>query len=199
MIDFISGKIAEKTPTRVVVESSGIGYSLLISTNTFRELPAVGDKAVLKTYLHVREDNIQLFAFSGENERTVFVSLISVAGIGPRLAQTILSGLRLDELTLSIQRGDIEKLTSISGVGTKTAQRLVVELKEKFSQLGLIEDETGDGTILPVLTSMEEEALLALMSLGYKRQIVARALNRARNNGEFESVEDLIKIALQLI
>ena len=72
-------------------------------------------------------------------------------------------------------------------------------LKEKFSQLGLIEDETGDGTILPVLTSMEEEALLALMSLGYKRQIVARALNRARNNGEFESVEDLIKIALQLI
>lgn len=199
MIDFISGKIAEKTPTRVVVESSGIGYSLLISTNTFRELPAVGDKAVLKIYLHVREDNIQLFAFSGENERTVFVSLISVAGIGPRLAQTILSGLRLDELTLSIQRGDIEKLTSISGVGTKTAQRLVVELKEKFSQLGLIEDETGDGTILPVLTSMEEEALLALMSLGYKRQIVARALNRARNNGEFESVEDLIKIALQLI
>lgn len=199
MIDFISGKIAEKTPTRVVVESSGIGYSLLISTNTFRELPAVGDKAVLKIYLHVREDNIQLFAFSGENERTVFESLISVAGIGPRLAQTILSGLRLDELTLSIQRGDIEKLTSISGVGTKTAQRLVVELKEKFSQLGLIEDETGDGTILPVLTSMEEEALLALMSLGYKRQIVARALNRARNNGEFESVEDLIKIALQLI
>lgn len=199
MIDFISGKIAEKTPTRVVVESSGIGYSLLISTNTFRELPAVGDKAVLKIYLHVREDNIQLFAFSGENERTVFVSLISVAGIGPRLAQTILSGLRLDELTLSIQRGDIEKLTSISGVGTKTAQRIIVELKEKFSQLGLIEAETGDETIFPVLTSMEEEALLALMSLGYKRQIVARALNRARNNGEFESVEDLIKIALQLI
>ena len=199
MIDFISGKIAEKTPTGVVVESSGIGYSLLISTNTFRELPAVGDKAVLKIYLHVREDNIQLFAFSGENERIVFESLISVSGIGPRLAQTILSGLRLDELTLSIQRGDIEKLTSISGVGTKTAQRLVVELKEKFSQLGLIEAETGDKTIFPVLTSMEEEALLALISLGYKRQNVARALNRARNNGEFESVEDLIKIALQLI
>jgi Holliday junction DNA helicase RuvA len=199
MIDFITGKIAEKTPTRVVIESSGIGYSLYISTNTYRELPAVGENFVLKTYLHVREDNIQLFAFSSENERTVFESLISVSGIGPRLAQTILSGLQLEELTLSILKGNIEKLTSISGVGTKTAQRLVVELKEKFSQLGLIADDITDETTLPVLTSMEEEALLALMSLGYKRQIVGRALNRARNNGQFDSVEDLIKIALQLI
>jgi Holliday junction DNA helicase RuvA len=199
MIDFITGKIAEKTPTRVVIESSGIGYSLFISTNTYRELPAIGENFVLKTYLHVREDNIQLFAFSSENERTVFESLISVSGIGPRLAQTILSGLQLEELILSILKGNIEKLTSISGVGTKTAQRLVVELKEKFSQLGLIADDITDETTLPVLTSMEEEALLALMSLGYKRQIVGRALNRARNNGQFDSVEDLIKIALQLI
>jgi Holliday junction DNA helicase RuvA len=199
MIDFITGKIAEKTPTRVVLESSGIGYSLFISTNTYRELPAVGESFLLKTYLHVREDNIQLFAFSNENERTVFESLISVSGIGPRLAQTILSGLKFEELTLSILRGNIEKLTSISGVGTKTAQRLVVELKEKFSQLGLIADEMTDDTTLPALSSMEEEALLALMSLGYKRQIVERAINRARNNGKFESVEDLIKIALQFI
>jgi Holliday junction DNA helicase RuvA len=199
MIDFITGKIAEKTPTRVVVESSGIGYSLFISTNTFKDLPAVGDTIVLKTYLHVREDNLQMFAFAEENERTVFESLISVSGIGPRLAQTILSGLQLEELTVSILRGNIEKLTSISGVGTKTAQRLVVELKEKFAQLGLISDEKSDETILPVLTSMEEEALLALMSLGYKRQIVERSLNRARKNGDFESVEDLIKVALQLI
>ena len=199
MIDFISGMIAEKNPTRVVLESSGIGYSLLISTTTHRELPAVGEKVRLKTYLHVREDSIQLFAFSGENERIVFEGLISVSGIGPRLAQTILSGLKPEELTLSIQRADIERLTSISGVGTKTAQRLIVELKEKFSQLGLISDETGDESILPVLSSMEEEALLALMSLGYKRQIVVRAISRVRSKGELESVEALIKTALQLI
>jgi Holliday junction DNA helicase RuvA len=199
MIDFISGKIAEKSPTRVVIDSSGIGFSLYISTNTFKGLPAVGNHIVLKTYLHVREDNIQLFAFSDENERTVFESLISVSGIGPRLAQTILSGLQFEELTLSILQGNIDKLTSISGVGTKTAQRLIVELKEKFSQLGLIADGQSDKTVLPVLTSMEEEALMALMSLGYKRQIVERALNRARNNGKFETVEDLIKVALQLI
>jgi Holliday junction DNA helicase RuvA len=199
MIDFISGKIVSKAPTRVVVECSGIGYNLFISTNTYRELPAVGENTILKTYLHVREDILQLFAFFHENERTVFESLISVSGIGPRLAQTILSGLQLEELTLSILRGNIDKLTSISGVGSKTAQRLVVELKEKFSQLGLITEDEGDDTVPSVLTSMEEEALLALMSLGYKRQIVERALNRARNNGDYESVEDLIKVALQLI
>ena len=199
MIDFISGKIAQKGPTRVVIESAGIGYSLLISTSTYKELPEVGEKVVLKTYLHVREDNIQLFAFSGENERIVFEGLISVSGIGPRLAQTILSGLKPEELTVSIQRSDIARLTSISGVGTKTAQRLVVELKEKFSQLGLIPDQAGDEIIITALSSMEEEALLALMSLGYKRQIVERALSRARNNGEFDAVEDLIKTALRLI
>jgi len=199
MIDFISGIIAEKNPTRVIVESSGIGYSLFISTGTYKELPAVGEKVRLKTYLHVREDNLQLFAFAGDKERIVFEGLISISGIGPRLAQTILSGIKLEELTLSIQKADIEKLTTISGVGTKTAQRLVVELKEKFSQLGLISDETGEESSLPVLSSMEEEALLALMSLGYKRQIVVRALGRVRSKGEFESAEDIIKIALQKI
>jgi len=199
MIDFISGIIAEKNPTRVIVDSSGIGYSLFISTGTYKELPAVGEKVRLKTYLHVREDNIQLFAFSGDTERIVFESLISVSGIGPRLAQTILSGLKLEELILSIQRADIEKLTSISGVGTKTAQRLVVELKEKLSQLGLISDETSEESVLPILSSLEEEALLALMSLGYKRQIVVRAISRVRTKGKFDKVEDLIKTALQLI
>jgi Holliday junction DNA helicase RuvA len=199
MIDFISGKIAEKSPTRVVLENAGLGFSLFISNSTYKELPAVGENVVLKTYLHVREDNLQLFAFSGENERIVFEGLISVSGIGPRLAQTILSGLKPEELTLSIQRSDIERLTSISGVGTRTAQRLVVELKEKFSQLGLITDQTGDEISVTVLSAMEEEALLALMSLGYKRPIVERALSRARNNGESDSVEDLIKTALRLI
>ena len=199
MIDFISGIIAEKNPTRVIVESSGIGYSLCISTGTYKELPAVGEQVRLKTYLHVREDNLQLFAFSRDNERIVFESLISISGIGPRLAQTILSGIKLEELTLSIQKADIEKLTSISGVGTKTAQRLVVELKEKFSQLGLISDEIGDESAIPVLSSLEEEALLALMSLGYKRHLVVRAISRVRGNGDFESVEDLIKTVLQVV
>ena len=199
MIDFISGIITEKNPTRAVLSNAGIGFSLFISTSTYEELPAVGEKAILKTYLHVREDNLQLYAFSREIERIVFEGLISVSGIGPRLAQTILSGLKPEELTISIQKADIERLTSISGVGRKTAQRLIVELKEKFSQLGLIRDEKGAETNLTELTSREEEALLALMSLGYKRQMVIKALNSARNNGETKSVEELIKLALKLI
>ncbi len=199
MIDFISGVVTKKNPTLVVLDNSGIGYGLFISTNTYKELPSVGEKTTLKTYLHVREDNIQLYAFSQEEERVVFLGLISISGVGPRLAQTILSGIKLDELIQSIQNSDVAKLTSISGVGAKTAQRLIVELKEKFSQLGLIKSDIGDKTDLPVLTSLEKEALLALISLGYRRPAVERAISRARNNGSYESVEDLIKIALQII
>jgi len=199
MIDFISGTIADKKPTQVVLESAGLGYSLLISTNTFKDLPDLGALTTLKTYLHVREDNLQLFGFSQEKERSVFTGLISVSGIGPRLAQTILSGIQLDELIQSIQNGDLARLTSISGVGPKTAQRLIVELKEKFSQIGLIRDQLNDKVILPVLSSIEEEAVLALISLGYKRFIIEKALLKARTSGQNETVEELIKRALQVI
>lgn len=199
MIDFVTGLVAEKMPTRVILENSGIGFDLCISTNTFRDLPEVGNKTTLKSYLHVREDNLQLYAFSQENERTVFLGLISVSGIGPRLAQTILSGIRFEDLTTSIQNGDIQKLTSISGVGKKTAERMVVELREKFSQLGLIKIQGGDKLTGMILTSLEEEALMALISLGYKRPIVDRALSKARKQGDYKTVEELIKVALQVI
>ena len=199
MIDFITGIVTHKNPTQVILDNSGIGFALFISTNTFKELPTVGEKTTLKTYLHVREDNIQLYAFSREKERMVFLGLISVSGVGPRLAQTILSGIKLEDLIQSIQTSDVANLTSISGVGTKTAQRLIVELKEKFSQSGLIASDSVDKTHLLVLSSLEEEALLALISLGYKRAVVERAISRARNKGSYKTVEDLIKIALQVI
>jgi len=199
MIDFITGIVTHKNPMQIVLDNSGIGFALFISTNTFKELPAVGEKTTLKTYLHVREDNIQLYAFSREEERMVFLGLISVSGVGPRLAQTILSGIKLDDLIQSIQTGNLANLTSISGVGTKTAQRLIVELKEKFLQWGLIDSDRVDKTNLPVLSSLEEEALLALISLGYKRAVVERAISRARIKGSYKSVEDLIKVALQVI
>jgi Holliday junction DNA helicase RuvA len=199
MIDFIAGIIAEKTPTRLVVENAGFGLDLLISTNTYKDLPAVGDKVKLRTYLHVREDSLQLFAFSDENERNVFTSLLSVSGIGPRLAQTILSGMRYQELITAIQGGDLKALTSISGVGTKTAQRMIIELKEKFSLLGLIEDKEPQDFRMRNMSSVEEEALLALISLGYKRYIVEKALNKVREKGDYHTVEALIKEALQVI
>ena len=107
---------------------------------------------------------IVVAGFSQEDERSVFTALISVSGIGPRLAQTILSGIQLEELVQAIQNGDLARLTAVSGVGPKTAQRLIVELKEKFSQLGLIKDKSGDNLVLPVLNALEEEAVLALIS-----------------------------------
>jgi Holliday junction DNA helicase RuvA len=199
MIDYISGTVAEKRPTFVVIENGGIGFGLSISTNTYKDLPPVGDQVRLKTYLHVREDILHLYAFSEENERSVFTGLISVSGIGPKLAQTILSGLKLTELAVAIQQGDIAKLTSISGVGTKTAQRLVVELREKISQLGILPVTVRTGEVVTVLTSLEEEAMLALLSLGYKKPNVEKALSKVRVSGNLETVEDMIKMALQVI
>lgn len=199
MIDFISGTVADKKPTKVVVENSGLGYLLLISTNTYKDLPDIGSKVILKTYLHVREDALQLFGFSAEDERSVFVALISVSGVGPRLAQTILSGIQLDELVQAIQTSDVLRLTSVSGIGPKTAQRLIVELKEKFSQLGLIKDRLDDKLVLPVLSPLEEEAVLALISLGYKRLNIEKAIMKARTSAQISTVEDLIKKTLQLL
>ena len=119
MIDFIYGKIVEKNPTSIVLDTNNIGYQLNISINTFEWLPEIGADIKLKTYLHVREDNIQLFGFWEEQERKVFTGLISVSGIGPKLAQTILSGIKLDELVEAIQRDNHSRLTAISGVGKK--------------------------------------------------------------------------------
>jgi Holliday junction DNA helicase RuvA len=199
MIDFISGKIIHKNPARAVVENNGIGYNLHISVQTFADLPNDGEFIRLFTYLHVREESMQLFAFSTEKERLVFNALISVAGVGPKLAQTILSGMQTTDLIRAIRDADLNTLVSISGVGRKTAQRLVVELTEKLTQLGLLE-KTGEEMQMPFQpTQTEKEAILALMSLGYKRPAIEKALSQVRQNGNPESVEELIKNVLRVI
>ena len=198
MIDFLNGTLAGKAPTNIVVEINGVGFDLQISLNTFQNLPDEGAKVHLKTYLHVREDVLQLFGFSDPQERSIFKGLISVSGVGPKLAQTILSGLKSSELLEAIQQNDLVRLTSISGVGNKTAQRLVIDLKEKFTQWGLVPESTEEHN-LNVLTTTEKEALMALMSLGYKKPTVEKALAKARKKGSPDTVEQLIKQALQLI
>jgi Holliday junction DNA helicase RuvA len=199
MIDFISGVIVEKNPTRVVVQSNGIGYALQISVNTYEHLPHPGESITLKTYLHVREDNIQLYAFSREVERKVFLGLISVSGIGPKMAVSILSGIKIYELIQAIQHGDEQRLNAISGVGKKTAQRLIVELREKFMQMGLLEEQELPEYKPLKLSAVEEEAALALLSLGYKKQSVEKSLLKVRTPGDGQSVEELVKQALKII
>ncbi len=199
MIDFISGVVAEKSPSRVVVQNNGIGYALQISVNTYEHLPHTGESVNLKTYLHVREDNIQLYAFSQEVERKVFLGLISVSGIGPKMAVGILSGIKVYELIQAIQHGDEQRLNEIGGVGKKTAQRLIVELREKFMQVGLLEDQQLPEYKPLKLSTVEEEAALALMSLGYRKQSVEKSLIKVRSTGSEQSVEELVKQALKII
>jgi len=198
MIDFISGKIVGKNPTFSVVDVNGIGYSINTSLYTYEKLPEVGENVTIKTYLHVREDILQLYGFSEEKERNIFLGLISVSGIGPKQAQTILSGIPINDLALAISEGNIDRLTSISGVGKKTAQRLVVELKEKFKTLGLIKDTDEAEDKIYQMTSLEQEALMALVSLGYRRQTAEIAIAKIRKTEKLLSVEELIKKVLQV-
>jgi Holliday junction DNA helicase RuvA len=199
MIDFVEGKVGTKYPTHVILENNGIGYDLQISVNTFEDLPAEGEKTRLKTYLHVREDSLQLFAFSSEDERKLFRGLISVSGVGPKLAQTILSGIHTSDLLTAIRNGDEQRLTGISGVGKKTAQRLIVELKEKFAMQGFDMEPDKTAHRLPAYSALEEEAMMALMSLGYKKANIEKAIDRVRSQEKVISVEELIKKALQQI
>ena len=199
MIDFIRGTIIRKTPTSVIVEIAGVGFDLQISLNTYQKLPGEGEQVQLMTYMHVREDLLQLYAFADDRERIIFKGLICISGVGPKLAQTILSGIQPSELLDAIGKSNVDRLTAISGVGKKTAQRLVIELKEKFIQLGLVgEEDTGESEV-QLFTPVEQEARLALMSLGYKKPVVEKALTRVRKAGPMESVEQIIKQALQQI
>ncbi len=199
MIDFITGKIVQKKPTTVVVEVNGIGYTINISIQTFEKLPTEGEQAKIITYLHVREDILQLYGFAEENERNVFLGLISVSGIGPKQAQTILSGIPINELVQAISESNEDRLTSISGVGKKTAQRLIIELKEKFKSLGLIGDSTDSSEMTIKLSSLEQEAIMALISLGYKKQTAEKALVKIRTGEKIHSLEELIKKVLQMV
>ena len=199
MIEFVRGTVIRKSPMSLVVENAGVGLELHISLNTFQLLPEAGEQVQLMTYLHVREDLLQLYAFADEQERQIFKGLISISGVGPRLAQTILSGIQTTELLQAISGNNVDRLTAISGVGKKTAQRLVIELKEKFSQLGLVTEGDAADAGGTLFSPLEEEARLALMSLGYKKPVVEKALARVRKAGAVESLEEIIKQALQQI
>ena len=197
MITYLHGTLAKKSPTEIIVDVNGVGYSIHISLSTYEQLPEINSDVHILTYFHIREDAQQLFGFISENEREMFKLLISVSGIGPRMAQTILSGIRTDELIKTISHSALSTLTSIPGVGKKTAERLILELKDKVAKI----EGTEKIFDLPTSsTSIRHEALTALISLGYSRDKAEHALRIVLNeiNGEAISVEELIKKALQL-
>lgn len=195
MISFLRGRLAALSPTEAVIDVQGVGYRVNIPLSTFGQLERSGHEVTVLTHMHVREDALQLFGFASEAEREMFRLLISVSGIGPRMAQGILSGLSTAELKNALLQGSIPVLTSISGVGRKTAERLVVELRDKVGKLEPVpQGAAGGGKEMKV----RAEATIALMSLGYSRPSAERAIDTVMRSGADAElpVEDLIKQAL---
>lgn len=189
MIARLRGKLAEKEPSRVVIDVHGVGYEVFVPLTTFTAMPEAGADVTVDIYTHVREDTIALFGFSSRQERGVFERLIGVSGIGPRLAVTILSGGSVESLVGAIRRGDLARLTSIPGVGKKTAERIVLELKDKLQEF------TVEAAKVPV----EADVLSALENLGYPRALAEGATRRALTGDENASFDVLFKRALQIL
>lgn len=195
MIEYISGRLVEKHPTHVIIDCHGLGYRVHIPLSSYSHLGELGTDAKLLTYHHVREDTEDLFGFATSEERTIFIMLIAVSGIGPKLAQTILSGLPVGTMRDALVAGDLATLTRIPGVGKKTAERMVVELKDKIVKL-VPESEglPGEGAV----AGDGDEAVLALVSLGYNRHEARQAVGKIRQKeGVDTPVEEIIRAAIQ--
>ena len=195
MIENIKGIVEKKTPAYIVMNANGIGIKISMSINGLEAVPLKGNDAVILTYLHVREDMLDLYGFVTERERHTFMQLINISGIGPKLALTILSGINPDKLKDRVVAGDVASLTSVPGVGAKTAKRIIVELKEKFvkmdeDSLGFEDEDTGESILF-------RDALNALISLGYKSRHARKVLQDLDKNGELRGeLESVIKKAL---
>jgi holliday junction DNA helicase RuvA len=198
MIASIRGTLLHKSPTDIVVESNGIGYNISIPLSTYEALGAIDSPVTVLTHLHVREDALQLFGFATEDERALFRLLISVSGIGPRMGQTILSGISVADLRHHLVSGNLGALTTIPGIGKKLAERLIFELREKVERIAIspkaqyLAGESDGGS--------RSEAILALTSLGYSRPAAEKAVMQALREASDHTptVEELIKSSLRL-
>jgi Holliday junction DNA helicase RuvA len=191
MIAHLRGKLLAKHPNQAVVETAGVGYDVTISVPTFSELPALGAEVALHIHTHVREDVIALYGFLRPSEKLLFEKLITVSGIGPKLAITILSGMAADEMVGAIRGNDIARLTRIPGIGKKTAERMVLELRDK-----LPEALPTSAPTVPAMSATEEDVLSALLNLGYQRAAAEKALASAMKTGKTASFDAIFRDAL---
>jgi Holliday junction DNA helicase RuvA len=198
MIAYLSGKLLEKHANTVIVDVGGVGYEVTIPLSTFYDLGEPGSDIELRIYTHVREDAIQLFGFKTVRERDLYLKLISVQGIGAKSGITMLSGMNADEIVAAIRTNDLGRLTAIPGVGRKTAERLVVELRDKVGELAAAAGATVSSTPLPA-DAIFEDALSALINLGYQKAAAERALKQATQDGTDISVQKLLRRSLQVL
>lgn len=198
MIAYLRGTLLEKHPNQVIVETNGVGYDVAIPVSTFSTLGDLGAEVKLRVHTHVREDAILLFGFHSTGEKTLFEKLISVSGIGPKLAIAVLSGLAVDDLAGAIRRGEIERLVKIPGVGKKTAERIVLELRDKLEGLGTIATAVAVEKAEP-LSEVDLDVLSALMNLGCNRPAAEGALKKAKAAGAGEGFEPVFRRALESV
>jgi holliday junction DNA helicase RuvA len=190
MIAHLRGRLLAKHPNQAVVETGGVGYDVTITIPTFSDLPGVGSEVALHIHTHVREDQIALYGFLRPAEKKLFERLITVSGIGPKLAITILSGMPADEMVGAIRGNDIARLTRIPGIGKKTAERMVLELRDKLTPPG------AELPTAPAMTAIEEDVLSALVNLGYQRPAAERALASLAKNGKEGTFEAMFRNTL---
>jgi holliday junction DNA helicase RuvA len=197
MIGFLSGKILEKDANTVIVDVQGVGYEVTIPLSTFYELGEIGSDVKLRIFTHVREDALQLFGFKTARERDLYLKLISVQGIGAKSGITMLSGMSADEIVTAIRTNNIARLTAIPGVGKKTAERLVVELRDKIAELSLGAAAGATTTQAAGTDGVFDDALSALVNLGYQRSAAEKALQESAKEGTELTVQKLLRSALQ--
>ena len=196
MIIFIEGTLEHKSPARAIINAGGIGHEVIITLNTYEDLPALGKKVRLQTHHHIREDAEILYGFSEESEREFFATLIGISGIGPSLAINILSGLPLYSLRAAIANEDVKRISSIKGIGKKTAERIIVELKDKVPALAVAEEKSKSGA--SPQEKILNDAVLALVALGYKNADAYSAVKRvmASSSEKEPAVEEIVRQAL---
>ena len=202
MIAHLSGTLLSKNPNSVIVDVSGVGYEVNIPVSTFYELEDTGTNVKLRIYTHVKEDALQLYGFKTARERELFINFISVSGIGPKIGIALLSGMSADELISSIKTNNLARLTLIPGVGKKTAERLIVDLREKMTALSAAqgEEDTGarpEAADATTEDSVRSQALSGLMNLGYQRSAAEKAIDVALSEGGDVSVESVLKRSLR--
>ena len=197
MIAFLRGRLLVKTPNRAIIECGGVGYDATISVATFTSLPPEGAEARLHIYTHVREDQIALFGFAEPNEKRLFEKLLTISGIGPKLAITVLSGIDTDRLVTAIRGGDHATLTRIPGIGKKTSERVVLELKDKLDDMAVTSAQPVASSLGPVA----DDALSAMVNLGYARPIAQRAIETvlAKDPATANDFEVLFRAAMAAV
>ena len=194
MIARLTGLVAEKSDDHAILDVNGVGYRVQLSAVSLSALPPAGEKASLRTYTHVREDTLQLFGFASEEEEAVFRELIAVKNVGPKAAQNILSGIEARELARAVANGDVVRLTKVPGIGKKTAERLVLELKEKLVALA----RAAAPRAVPAEGPFEQLEQ-ALLGLGFKPSQAQAAVEALRDKAEDKGIDELLREALKLL